>query len=537
MFALRREMSAWIARSIARNSRIPWQGGHDEGTFTSSWFGFYQLTGDEQIADFLYSMRDGFFGWAKDNLRHGYYRTGEPHHQPETFMIFLTRLLHLDWQHQPTIEAIEHAAHHLGNWVDGIPDWYDWQTHRFLSYSLGTETVDTGARNSYEVPDHFRLLQVLITAHLATKQERYLELCGDYADRWAALILAEEDYVPAKLPAEIVADDAYWSGPGLPEPQSFARMAERLRANAGEKLAANVEMHVSAGTVDTLLDLFELCGKQLYVEAAKKLLGFAIPALSDPYALPPGSLLLKYRKVTGDTTFDEEALRRIGEMPDEAAPLSDLMFTDTKEEEHPMGIGRRRDAVRWGYRREDDTIVEERCASPTALVLAYDITGDAGYLARALAKSALRIAMARATLKDGRDHGCAGATVSAVASGHGRACGIGNVTGVLYPAAFGSYRFCNAEKLQVRYYDANGKLGLPENVAARVTCSNERERTLELWNDTSVEVPLKVGVENTNAEIASVFVDGKPTDAFEGSLATVRLAAERACEVRVLLDL
>ena len=106
MRQLREEMGAWIKRSLSYNRKIPWLGGHDEGTHLSSWFGYYLLSGDERVSDFLKWMGDSWHEWAEKNLHHGYYAEGEAHHQPETFLIFLTRMLHLDPEHEPTV--VEH---------------------------------------------------------------------------------------------------------------------------------------------------------------------------------------------------------------------------------------------------------------------------------------------------------------------------------------------------------------------------------------------------------------------------------------------
>ena len=43
--------------------------------------------------------------------------------------------------HVWAIASVEDFAHHLGNWVDGVPDWYDWKTHNFRSTWLGTREI------------------------------------------------------------------------------------------------------------------------------------------------------------------------------------------------------------------------------------------------------------------------------------------------------------------------------------------------------------------------------------------------------------
>jgi len=461
MLRLRAEMSAWIKQSLPLQRRIPWTGGHDEGTFLSAWFGYYVLTGEERTAEFLRWMRDGWLAWADKNLVHGYYPRGEVHHQPETFLIFLTRMLHLDPKHEPTLRAMDHLAHHVGNWVEGVPEWYDWQRRRFRSYWLGVEVVREEPPYDCEIADHIRLAEILLATYLANGDKRYLDFCRQYADKWCDEILAKGGRVPGVL---FPTQDAKKIMAEYVRPSGQPPVPGAARAWDGNP-SAGVEMHVAACSMDFLMDMFLLTEQERYIAAVKKMMPHVIEAIADPYSEPPGSLYSRYRKITGDTFLDERAMELRGAMPEVESPRSQLMIADTMDLPHPMGIGRRRDDLRWGYRKADGTMVEETGPSAGSLFLAWQITGEEEYLARALGRAADRIALARRHLVDGRHHGCAGATISAVASGHGRCPGIGCVTATLYPAALGAFRFCNAESPEVRYF-CNGKLGLPEGVAA-----------------------------------------------------------------------
>ena len=200
MLDLMSAMDGWIAASIKRSRHCAWLGGHDEGTFTSSWFAYYQLTGDRRVLDFLHFMRDGFLEFAKRAFHHGYYAEGEAHHQPEPFIFFLTRLFHLDPSDRAVAAALEHAAEHVGNWVEGLPPWYDWTAHRFRSWRIGTQHVQATSPWNHEVPDHMRFVQMAVVAFLATKRTRYLDLARDYANKWAKLIL-EHGPIPGYLAA------------------------------------------------------------------------------------------------------------------------------------------------------------------------------------------------------------------------------------------------------------------------------------------------------------------------------------------------
>ena len=473
----------WITASVKRNSDCPWHGGHDEGTFTSSWFPYYQLTGDQRVLDFLHFMRDGFIEFANQEFHHGYYSQGEAHHQPEPFIFFMTRLFHIDPSNQAVISVIEDAAEHVGNWVDGIPAWYDWDNHRFRSWKIGSRKAEECPPWDHEVPDHVRFVQMVVTAYLATKKDRYLDLARDYLTKWARLILDSET-----VPGYLVSSGDLSSIPD--NLQDKERMSE----------IENVELHVSAGTSDTLLDLYEITDDSLYADAARELLCKAMCGLADPYCQPVAAQILKYREATGDRGLDEPVVQIVSSMNEELNPQSTLLLIDDRVEPHPMGLGRRKDGVKWGYRTQDDRLVEEAGPSPPTLMLAYRITGCQRYLAAALHKAARRLRLACRVLPDGRHHGCAGATIGAVASGHGRGCGIGDVTGTLPTAAFGAYRFANGEKLRVRYGKPDGSPGLPEGVVPLVRPKGE----VLLFNSTDSQVEARVLSDATEATHISI---------------------------------
>ena len=75
--------------------------------------------------------------------------------------------------------------------------------------------------------------------------------------------------------------------------------------------------------------------------------------------------------------------------------------------------------------------------NPITLAVAAEILGDDALAARALDLARAYFALARQALPDGRDHGCAARTVSAVARGHGRDNHAGVVTAVLGPLGEG----------------------------------------------------------------------------------------------------
>jgi hypothetical protein len=543
-FAARDRMHQWIDRSVTRHSAVPYQGGHDEGTFISSWFGFHQLFGAPRALEFARFLRDGFARWSRENLLHGFYPEGEAHHQTEIFTFFLCRL----WRVAPddqTAELIVDAAHHIGNWVDGFPDWYDWDEHRFHSWRIGTESIGGEQSRGYEVPDHFRLVQIALTAHDITGEQRYLDLSSAWADRWAEAILD----APADEPPTVLR-----SGEGGPDEDEVMRAVGAH--HHGDSPLERVEPHVPAGTVDVLLDLHSLTGEERYAEAARRICEALLPALSDPYSNPPGALLNRYRAETGDTSLDDDALARMQEGIEETlvgldgmlrllertrvsgyalvagrlyASLADNPFASDRLEasaelyerlvgERPAtgrrvetpamvietlsrkpvaGIGKRQDMVRWAWENELGSLRQTSALPPPSSMLAWQIRGDERFAEDALRAVADRVGLATGSLRDGRHHGCAGSTAGAVASGHGRDGGYGNVTGAYFPLAAGMLRRLCQEQPRVRFR-ADGRERLPDEVASLVRTLPTVGAEVRLFNDSDGPITIEVGMRSVS---------------------------------------
>ncbi len=552
-FDTRDQMRGWIEEAVERHRSIAYRGGHDEGTFISSWFGFHQLFGCPEAIDFARYLRDGFARWSREHMTHGFYPEGEAHHQTEIFTFFLCRL----WRVAPddvTAELIVDAAHHIGNWVDSVPDWYCHDEHRFLSWRIGSERVGSGASAGYEVPDHFRLIQLALVAREITNEQRYLDLATDYADRWAEAILGASE---SEFPTVIRSGD------------TEADREEVMKAIGAHHQSTSdlegVEPHVPGGTVDVFLDLYEITGEQRYADGARRICEALMPALADPYSNPPGALLARYRTATGDRSLDGDVEERLRAGIEETlagldgmlrfldqtrvsgyalaaarlyASLSDNPFAeglldeyaDQYEElvgERPVtgtraetpaliaeplnrtpvaGIGKRNDMVRWGWESAAGALRPTHALPPPSLMLAYLIEGDDLPATRALQTVATRMALARLSLRDGRDHGCGGTTVAAVASGHGRDGGYGNVTGALFPLAAGMVRRLCQEEPLVCYRQPNGREHLPESVAALVRSLPAAGAEVLLWNDAHEPVKVGIALRNTGwrtVELAS----------------------------------
>ncbi|UCH35047.1 MAG: hypothetical protein JSV65_01475 [Armatimonadota bacterium] len=444
-FRLRQAVGDWVRAAVSRQRRIPWQGGHDEGTFTASWFGYYLLTGDEAVLDFLRWLRDGLLDWGHRHLFHGYYAEGEVHHQPENFIFFLPRLWHAD--PDPRVaEALNDAAHHAGNWVEGVPPWYDWDRHRFRSWRLGTREVVAEPPHDIERPDHFRIIEMALCAYRAVGDERYLDLARDFCGRWAREILDSDTLPAVQLLTMPFAEGAYSDN--------------QVQAANGPP-EQRLELHIGAGTTDVLLDLFSITREDILAAAARKILASGMAHLGEPYGHPFAAALRAYRTTTADTTLDDDIAARIHSADEE---VESAMLVAAPRGPHPMGVGQRRDQVRWVISRDGERWEPDDRPSPPALVLAWDVTGDERLAAQAMRTAAERIELAAAALSDGREHGCGARSISAVASGHGRNSGIGEVTGVLYPLALGAHRRFGADDPHV-IISHEGTPGLPEGCA------------------------------------------------------------------------
>ncbi len=433
--ACREQMDRWIDQALARHESVPYMGGPDEGEFLSSWFSHYLLTGDERIIQFARQMCDGFRQHAAANFFHGYPPQAEAHHGTENYNYFLLRLWRVD-RYAPAGELLVDAAHHVGNWVSEVPAWFDWDSGWFVNWWTGTRQIG-GPQTRFEVPDHFRLIQLALAGYHVTAESKYLDLCILWSRRWAEAILQAPLGNP---PLEMIP-------PGSnPDPEELRVASCRHHLTADDPL---VEPHVASGTLDALLDLWELTDEEVFRNAARKLCEALIPELGDPAAEPPAGYLMQYRARTGDTSLDERILEALGPLrtPTEGNPL---MVIESFGSGPVRGIGKRWDMVRWGYRQMDGSIQPEQAHSCASMALGYALTGEVEWARRALELAALRMKLACQTLRDGRITGCSGDTIHAVAAGNGRCSGYGCMTAAYYPLVAGAIRRFGQEELDER---------------------------------------------------------------------------------------
>ena len=197
------EIGAWVADCITRYEELPPTDVHDQGTYITGWEPYIRAKEDKQALNFVISLRDQIRDHYVDSgqWRHGYWTKQEAHHGTEHYELFLGFLLRLKPDNVETGRQLIDAAEHMGNWVEAVPPWFDWEAGLFRSLFFGTEGIRSGPGTDLNTPDHLRCANICLLAYQASSEERFKELASLYAGNWAKAILAQEA-VPIGLTAE-----------------------------------------------------------------------------------------------------------------------------------------------------------------------------------------------------------------------------------------------------------------------------------------------------------------------------------------------
>ena len=306
--ALRRELSLWVEQSIRRDGPDKNQGGEDEANFALAFFPHYLVSGDERIAVRFRALANDLKAWVRAECLHGYEPEAEAHHGTEPFLLFLPRYLGLFPDDREAAALLEDVAHHIGNWIEGVPAWYDWTRDVFLSYWIGTRTVG-GAHGDRELAEHFRFLHIALAAWRVTGEARYRDWALRYGRKRAERLLAADGRMPVLWDLD---------GRGL-QPEDLQTRAERgMAANnhhiAGDPLAG-IENLLASGAVYALGDLFLLEGDDIFRRAAKDIVEPLIGELLDPYADPAAAALSYYRRTFADSSLDDAMCAVLARQP------------------------------------------------------------------------------------------------------------------------------------------------------------------------------------------------------------------------------
>lgn len=218
----------------------------------------------EDVFDYMRSIMLTRKKWADDNLYHGYVDCHEVHHEIENYIYFQNPLVYYNFPgHDTALDSILHVAHHVGNWEAGVPDWYNWDTHGFVSVYLGTRGVKDFAPHDYQEGNHFRFMSVCVLAYICTKEQRYLDLINDYCNRWCDHI---EAYAAkgAPIPCQILPEAA--------ETVEMSRAGVFTKSNKYQIFYATVADNTMYDIAGGLLDAYSLTNNPRYLSACEAMM-------------------------------------------------------------------------------------------------------------------------------------------------------------------------------------------------------------------------------------------------------------------------
>jgi len=457
---LRKEMEAWLEQSRRMDPPSKHGGGEDEANYALAWFPHYLVTGSEGVKTHFEYLRDMLAGWVERDCLHGYEPEAEAHHGTEPFLLFLPRYLGLFDQDKKAAHLLDDAAEHIGNWVDGIPDWYDWDRDRFYGYYIGTRTVGGDAAYDVELAEHFRFIHIALAAHRVTGQDRYLDWALRYGRRRAQMIV---DIPNGPLPVVWGPEgEPIWHGTAKAEQQKAAQGNHHV---AGDPLIG-VEVLLASGAIYALGDLFLVSGDAIFQQAAKRIADPLVDELLDPYADPGAAAISYYRQTFNDPSLDDAIGAKVQKMPAPQEGELAMVFPQVRKREWP-GVGKRNDMTYWGTWGADGSVTPTVEPCTAAWTLAYQLTGKPIYAERAFHQAATKLTMARRALRGGREHADMGSAICSAAAGHGRNWGIGAVTGCYGPLLLGT-REVKGKVTPLLEVKHEGGCGLPEGVMSLV---------------------------------------------------------------------
>ncbi len=414
---LLQELGDWLHVVLPGHLARDWQGIHDEGTFLTAWAGYYAYTQDPRVPELATALFDQWERWAQDNFVHGYHPTQEVHHGTEHFLIFLDWFYRIVPENPRVRIALEDGVHHVGNWATESPPWFDWQTQRYVSYSLGTRTVGT---EGFNFVDHLRLLHMALSGYRATGNTQYLDLGLRYGRVWAEAI-RDLPEVPLFLDAHA---------------ESEAHFADLLRSflkAAPQDITpfARLENHIASGCPKLLREIGKATGETVFSQAALRLGRGCVPYLTSPVANPAGQVLCSLLE-DGLAPADLDISETTFAAWDTEQDLEGQVLTIDIDKPPDFS-----DSI--GYRFDMPTYVMDRngvpsplqTPAPANLMLAWSITGQEAFAVDACCLALGKLQLARQVFQDGRHHGCTAQSIAATVRGHGRCWGAGDVSSIL----------------------------------------------------------------------------------------------------------
>jgi hypothetical protein len=310
--SLRQGLSRWLTQSSLMDGPYRNQGGEDEANYSLAWFSHYLISADEAVLSRFGSLLADLAGWVASDCVHGYEPEAEAHHGTEPFLLFLPRYLGLVPGDDTARGLLEDAAHHIGNWVEETPAWYDYDRDVFRGYSIGNRVVDDSPHYQVELTEHLRFVHIALAAHRVLREDRYLEWALRYGRKRAERLVAASEPVP--LGWDLDGGELHWRDAA--DRPRFGGMCALSHKVPGDPLGG-IENHLASGAVMAYGDLFEASGDTIFRDAARRIVTPLVDELADPFGDPAAAALSHYRVAFGDTTLDEAALRVIESAPEE----------------------------------------------------------------------------------------------------------------------------------------------------------------------------------------------------------------------------
>ena len=488
---LRREMDQWLKQSVRLDPPGPNQGGEDEANYALAWLEHYLVTGSTDVLDHCRTLRLALSDWVDRECLHGYEPVAEAHHGPEPFLLFLPRYIGLVPDDQEAVSLLLDAAEHIGNWVDSVPDWYDYNRDVFYSFFIGTREVRKGGKNSYELAEHFRFIHLALASYKVLADQRYLDWSIRYGRKRAERIL--------RCPEIPLLWDLDGNALSLTQVDQLGlhSLANSHHHHSDNRLGG-IENLLASGAVYAFGDLYLLSGDPIFKQATRRIVEPLILTLADPYNDPGAAVISYYRTTFQDSSFDSLIETQIGKFPDSPPDQLALVFPERRKI-RGSGVGKRADMAMWGEWSEDGSVIPIQEPSTMTLSLAYELTDDPIYAMRAFKSAVTRLSIARRVLRGGREHADMGGAICSVAAGHGRNWGTGAVTGCYGKLLLGVYLDQGQLNSVIEIRQSIGEELIPPHLLSLVQLKFRQQYQVVFYNGSNTDLNFAWRLVNSNS--------------------------------------
>ncbi len=462
----------------------------DNANFAISIFQENLINPSNQIKNFLSVLGEQVFKWADQNLHNGYEKIADVHHGTELFIGFLPRYIDSFPKDDRPKSLILGATEYIGNWKEGVDQWYDYKNETFKSWYLGSLGSDKRKFYAYETADHIRFLHIALNAWKISGDRKYIDWAFGYGRKFAKRIIDSNKIIPVAWGLD---GKSFYPEDMKTPPEQF--LAANHHHIAGDPLSG-VENLIASGAIYAFGDLYSLSQENVFKQCAKKIVSAIIRCISNPYADPAAAAVSYYRDTFADLSFDEIIIKTIEDIPSYNKTELALVVPEFKKI-RKSGIGNRKDMLYWQTFNKDG-----RCdfsdEPPTSFfTLAYQVTGNIDYADRAFKMAARKLKIARSVLRSGYEHADMGRAVCSVASGHGRNWGIGSVTGCYAPLVLGSIENLGSLKTIIQFKSSI----IPKKCVSLIRRIGIENSELNLFNFSDRNIKLDLNITKSKKSI------------------------------------